>query len=851
MTTGDTIEAKLIEANLYAEQGLYDEAIALYNALLVEVDPLNSMLRDTVTSRLAAIQPSTEAGAAILMTPTPSQPALGPEKTIEAKLAEADLYAEQGLHDEALALYNALLVKVDPQNAILRDKVTERLATVHSPPIAHVAAPATQASNTPAPATEESLFENCLGLMVAGFYAEANDELRVLLHSGFRPAAVLARLGECCLQLDRPFEAIEHFEKGRKAVGRIGKTERLQLLDLLAITYERTGSVSQAIKIMEEMATVDPSFHEVRKRLTALSQTTTKYGQFYGLIRNSLLTPVQLDDAKKKARQLNKSLDKVLLNDFGVEKRQLGQSLAEYYECPFAEFSDTEIPEPPPCLQGVKENYFRTNLFVPIRQDGNTVVVLVDNPNDPGKQNHIRSLLHGASFRFAVGLREDINHFIDFFYGKLNLPGPAQDVFERIELVEENHDQQEDEETGLASTAEGVVVDMANRIIEDAVARNASDIHIETLPGKRGTVVRFRIDGACSLYKNIPHAYKRSLISRLKILAKLDISERRLPQDGKIKLRTSRGGIELRVASLPTHGGNEDMVLRILSSGAALPIDKMGLSPRNLSELRRLLDLPYGLILVVGPTGSGKTTTLHGALNHVNRPDKKIWTVEDPVEILQDGLRQVQIEPKIGLDFARVLRSFLRADPDIIMVGETRDQETAEIVIEAALTGHLVFSTLHTNSALETVTRLLGMGVDPFNFADSLLGVLAQRLVRRLCPHCREAYQPDTTEKELLIAEYGHHPIVPLTMAELDGLVLHQAKGCDRCKQAGYQGRLAIHELLTVTDPLKLMIVKNNPVGELRDEAMAAGMLTLKQDGIRKVLGGHTDLQQVRAACIK
>jgi type II secretory ATPase GspE/PulE/Tfp pilus assembly ATPase PilB-like protein len=267
--------------------------------------------------------------------------------------------------------------------------------------------------------------------------------------------------------------------------------------------------------------------------------------------------------------------------------------------------------------------------------------------------------------------------------------------------------------------------------------------------------------------------------------------------------------------------------------------------------MEQLLQLPYGLILVVGPTGSGKTTTLHAALGFINKPEKKIWTAEDPVEIMQDGLRQVQVKPHIGLTFARVLRAFLRADPDVIMVGETRDEETATTAIEASLTGHLVFSTLHTNSAPETVTRLLGMGMDPFNFADALLGVLAQRLVKRLCPKCREAYQPDENEKKYILHEYGSHPAQPLKLSDLNEITLYKAKGCQHCNKIGYRGRLAIHELLVSDDGLKTLIQEKRPVGEIRDYAMKHGMCTLKQDGIQKVLRGDTDIKQVKAACIR
>ncbi|OAG27568.1 hypothetical protein TH606_06275 [Thermodesulfatator autotrophicus] len=291
--------------------------------------------------------------------------------------------------------------------------------------------------------------------------------------------------------------------------------------------------------------------------------------------------------------------------------------------------------------------------------------------------------------------------------------------------------------------------------------------------------------------------------------------------------------------------------MRILASVEAMPIDKLGLREENLEAFKKLLQMPYGLILVVGPTGSGKTTTLHAALGYINTPNKKIWTAEDPVEIVQEGLRQVQVKPKIGLDFARVLRSFLRADPDIIMIGETRDEETARTVIEASLTGHLVFTTLHTNSAPETVTRLLGMGMDPYNFADALLGILAQRLAKRLCPNCKEPYQPSEEEIDLLIEEYGEHPTTPLTREAFKEATLFKPRGCSSCNNTGYKGRLAIHELLVANDEIRELIVKNAPVHEIRDAAMRAGMLTLKQDGIWKVLQGLTDLKQIRAVSIR
>jgi type II secretory ATPase GspE/PulE/Tfp pilus assembly ATPase PilB-like protein len=354
------------------------------------------------------------------------------------------------------------------------------------------------------------------------------------------------------------------------------------------------------------------------------------------------------------------------------------------------------------------------------------------------------------------------------------------------------------------------------------------------------------------IYQSVPFNYRSAIVSRIKIMSNLDITERRIPQDGKIKFKRLRGNdIELRVATIPTQGRVEDVVMRILAKGETMPIEEMALSPYNFDNTLKLLEKPYGMVLVVGPTGSGKTTTLHAALHHINKPERKIWTAEDPVEITQYGLRQVQINPKIGFDFAHAMRAFLRADPDVIMVGEMRDYETAKTGVEASLTGHLVFSTLHTNSAPETIVRLLDMGIDPLNFADSLLGILAQRLVKTLCKSCREAYHPEKKEYDEIVEHYGPELFETLNMPYNDDFKLYRSKGCEKCNQTGYKGRMGIHELLVATDSIKDLIQKHATVEELRDVAISQGMTTLLQDGIIKSINGYTDFNQVRRVCIK
>jgi type II secretory ATPase GspE/PulE/Tfp pilus assembly ATPase PilB-like protein len=362
-------------------------------------------------------------------------------------------------------------------------------------------------------------------------------------------------------------------------------------------------------------------------------------------------------------------------------------------------------------------------------------------------------------------------------------------------------------------------------------------------------------------YSEIPAKYRTAIISRIKIMSRLDISEKRQSQDGKVNFEQfGPAKIELRVVTMPTSNGLEHVVMRILSAPKAIPIDGLGLAPHAHKELKRLAVKPHGLLFVCGPTGSGKTTTLHSVLGYINTPQRKIWTAEDPIEITQEGLCQIQVQSKIGWTFATVLRSLLRADPDVIMVGETRDTETAKTVIEASLTGHLVLTTMHTNSAAESVVRLLDLGIDPFNFADALLGILGQRLARRLCAVCREPRAASVEELDILAREYCWD--TDLNPSELLGrwraqsgdkdgtLTLFSANGCDQCDHIGYKGRVGVHELLVASPEIKRKIYAGANVREISRGAMAEGMHTLRQDGIEKILQGHTDFEQIQAICL-
>jgi len=847
------LSARLEEANLYIQQGLSSEATEILEEIInnpvkdVEIQEKAQKLLNTLTAK------KTEKKYVIADEKKPLSSGSQQEKISSSKpenvdkiLKEAEYYANQGLFKEASTIYKTLPKEFFNESHPFADKLRDRIKQLETSFLEETFA---SAPSTVQFDIKRSL-ENATGLMDAGFFTEAISELKSIIDTGHHHGLIYAKIGEAYISLDQPYDAIDYFTEALKD-NKLNRESRLKIIYQLSVTYEKNGSMPQAISEYERINRIDPNYANVRSRLESLTKTTQKYGQFYYLIKNEIITPEKLEEAREKAKHDRKSVETVLLVDFGVDKFQLGESLSEFYKVPFKEYNELELGGKPDCVQHISEHFLRASCFVPIYEDDGVVIIAIDNPNDIQKQDLIKKSVNkkNKKIEYAVSFKDDIEKFIDFFYDKIK-KDESEDIFDELGgAVEEETDEKE---AGGYSETDNVVVKLANKIIDDAFNQNASDIHIECMPERQGALIRLRVDGDCKIYQRIPVNYKKALVSRIKIMSNLDIAEKRLPQDGKIKFKTRKGKmIELRVATLPTIGENEDVVMRILASAGAMPLDKIGLLDQVYTQFEKMVALPYGLIFVVGPTGSGKTTTLHAALNYVNRENKKIWTAEDPVEIVQKGLRQVQVKPGIGLNFARVMRSFLRADPDIIMVGETRDEETAHTVIEASLTGHLVFSTLHTNSAPETLTRLLGMGMDPFNFADALIGVLAQRLGRRLCSNCKEQYEPEKEEMDALIEEYGENPVYPLTYDSFKDATLFKAVGCKKCENKGYKGRLGIHELLINNDEIRKLIQEKSPVFEIFNAAKRNGMMTLKQDGIQKVLKGYTDIYQIRAVCIK
>ncbi|GAM09307.1 type 4 fimbrial assembly protein PilB [Geobacter sp. OR-1] len=616
---------------------------------------------------------------------------------------------------------------------------------------------------------------------------------------------------------------------------------------------DHTGFNDMDISYVSELAaSLSIAIHNIY-RISASTKIIRQKSRYHYLLDKNIIDERDIEKASKSSEIAALGLDQILMRDCKVSRDDMAKCLSLYFGTDFTLF-DPQLPPIEDILNKIKPERLRKEHWVPVKIENGVLSVAMEDPTDLGKQDLIKFIYpEYRRISYVASFREDIERFIDHYY-HLEGSSPSGDstsINDLLSRLESGDEPDVEQEVQRVSEQDSVIVQLVNKIICDAYRMKASDIHIEPYPGKNDVLVRIRVDGRCKIYQRIPYKFKHAVTSRIKIMSGLDIAERRKPQDGKIDFKKFGPiDVELRIATLPTAGQLEDVVMRILASGEPIPFENLGLTERNSVVFEKCVKQPYGLILVVGPTGSGKTTTLHSAIARINDAETKIWTAEDPVEITQKGLRQVQVNPKIGFTFALALRAFLRADPDVIMVGEMRDEETAAIGVESSLTGHLVFSTLHTNSAPETVTRLLDMGLDPFSFSDAVLCILAQRLARRLCSECRELYKPEKDEIYDLVEEYGRADF-QLAGIDIDSMSLYRPVGCEKCNNSGYKGRVGLHELLEGTDAMKGLVKRKAEVEQIREQAIKDGMTTLKQDGILKVLQGITDLKEVRRVCIK
>ncbi|MDQ1331512.1 MAG: Type secretion system protein, partial [Thermodesulfobacteriota bacterium] len=755
---------------------------------------------------------------------------------IKSKIQEAETYYSMGMLNDALSIYNRILTEGGPIDPADLTRVRERVNQLKTELLNN------RAKNGPSlsegdlylikktmsdSGSVKDIINNASALKELGLHREAAAEYEKLLEfdcskEGYNPVKIVVEMLSILFKNGSHTAVVENAER-IIAKNKITNKDASQIKLWLGTEMEKKNLKDTAVSLFRSALSFDPENAEAGNKLNFLISNLSNYSKFDHLLNSSLITQAQLQKALESSKKTGKSIELAMIENFNLKKEDVGKSLSMFYNCPFKSFNP-ELPVPVELINKLKRSFLLHYIWVPLSWGKNFTEILVDDPKDLRKTDHIKALMSNQNILFCVGIKEDIIKYIEHFFSA-NKPSETMEAsldnldklipdvsFEVEEEIELDKD--------IVDESSSQVVKLVDQVLVTAHRKKVSDIHIEPSPITKKTTIRFRMDGVCHEYLQVPNSMAPAILSRLKIMAGLDIAERRLPQDGKIKMK--RKGIpvfELRMSTMPTAGGFEDTVLRILAKAGAMKLDDMGLNERNLAILKKIISQPYGLILVVGPTGSGKTTTLHSALGHINKPEIKIWTAEDPVEISQPGLRQVEVKTRIGLDFARVMRGFLRLDPDVIMIGEMRDKETASIGVEASLTGHLVFSTLHTNSAPETVTRLLDMGLNPLNFSDAFLGVLAQRLTRRLCSNCKKPFNPSREEFDEIASDYGREKFEATGIQYSSELIFYRTGGCETCSGSGYKGRMGIHELMEGTPVMKGLIKRAANTEELFGQA--------------------------------
>ena len=784
---------------------------------------------------------------------------------IKKKIAEAEAYQKHGLYSEALGLFEELLKSKSSLNATVQNKLKKNILSVKSE------LESIDKDDTTITAEDASLLrktwddggENIHEIISSanafkelGLHKEAIIEYsKLFAHEDFS-TDILPDMAACMFQVHPPSRVIDQIEK-IIADHELDNKTIAEIKFVFGQQMKAKGHDNLALEYFESVKEIDPEYENINKYVTDALSSATYESKYDYLLRYKLVTTTQLQNALVISKKSNRSVEFVLSDNFHIDLQEVGKSLSLYYQAPFRVF-DPDMPVPYELTRNLKRTFLTQNTWVPIAWELGSVDVLIDDPSNLLKTDPIPGLLNAKKINYIVSIKEEIEKVIKLFYDagsdeSADVDSEQGDDFDMMPDIDFEEEQELEEDSYEdVNESSGQIVRMVDQILISAYRKSSSDIHIEPSAITKKTNIRFRIDGVCQEVLQLPNSNSRAIISRLKIMSGLDIAERRLPQDGKIRFK--RKGIkpfELRLATLPTAGGFEDAVLRILADSGAMKLVDMGMNERNYAILEKIIVQPYGLVLAVGPTGSGKTTTLHAVLGQINKPGIKIWTAEDPVEISQLGLRQVECKPKIGLDFARVMRAFLRADPDVIMIGEMRDHETASIGVEASLTGHLVFSTLHTNSAPQTVTRLLDMGLNPLNFSDAFLGVLAQRLIRRLCKSCKKEYHPNEEEFQDIVKYYGEKEFPVLGIEYDKDLLLYKTVGCEVCNGTGYRGRSGVHEMMEGTKTIKRMIKNEATSEELFIRSAKEGMATIKQDGVSKVFQGMTDIKEIQRVCLE